>query len=450
MATFSPSYFEAGKGSAVKLPELDLLEKSQQRAGDLAIKGAEMQLNKSLQDKDRFMKMLSIDPVAAISDQNMRQQAADLEKYNNTWAKKYVEGKGQLSTADEIQMASDKRMLQMKQEKMLSDQKQWEYANNVIDKDTRGYYDRDAFVNATKEYFDKGTLPSGLLQVAPQDIRPLLAKDPNQSAFTQPMRLPITDTNGNVVGYQNGSTEFKRSKQEAQEAIFDKLQHEPVLKSVIKDFESQPENVQYEALKSYDANGDHKIDPAEKQYAYQHMDLRDNPIVKWAMNHPDYITASMGANPAVPKNIPQGKSGGSNAPSLNIGGQTVKMLPGKQVDGQVTYGDKNYIRPYSFGAQKLGNVPTQNGTLISSDGTEEKLEPGTMEGNLLHYDPAKDVLIFSAASATNNPYLKSNDIVEVPASNLSGANDLPILINGKMGKVGDLRKGIPPVKKKAY
>lgn len=461
MATFSTNFYNAGRDSAVKFPELDALEKSQQRAGELAIKGEEVKLNKVLSDKATFLKMMATDPVATISDINMKRQALALEEYNNTFGKKYVESKGNLSFADELAMASAKRGLQTFQQKLLTEQEQFQKAYDVIQRDTRGYYDQEHFVSKMQEYYKSGELPRDLLRAAPQDIRPLLSKDPNQSAYAEPTRLPVTDKNtGNIVGYQNGSNEYKRNKEEARRAIFDKLQYEPVLRSVIQDFQSQPESVQYEALKDYDRNGDIKLDPEERTFAYAHMNKMDNPIIKWAMNNPDYITASMGANPATPKNIAGSSSSNSvakNASQFAHGAGTWKYEPREARNIEI--GGKRFTQYHEYQNMPALSISltSKNGIDVLSSGMTSTVEvPMQLSAIPYGYDESSDKYVFLVNKDFENIGISGVEAgggiqIAIPRSSLDQgffSKTLEVMKNGQKVKVGQLKREEPKEKPK--
>lgn len=459
MATFSPNYFEAGKGSAVKLPELDSMEKSQQRAGDLAIKGAEMQLNKTLQDKDRFMKMLAIDPVAAISDKNMTQQAADLENYNNTWAGKYVQNKGQLSAADEIQMASDKRMLQMKQEKMLSDQKQWEYANNVITRDTRGYYDKQNFQNASQEYFKTGVLPANMLDVAPQSMTAWL-RTQSKSLPTTTVPRPAINANGKPTGQM--IDDHVIDKKDAQNLIFEGLSDEAKQKQMLSDYSAWEKTASQKEIndlfKGYDRNNDGVVDPQERQYAHAHMNLQSNPYVQWAMNNPAYLENAMGTKEGASKNPFQPRA------QVNLSSDWTTIMDGtKKVSYPVptaapaALGDK-------LSSQQYYQLPTTSArpvSLKSSSSTIQVLTKG-MVGTIKHpptisaiptgYDKEHDTFTFNVNKDFSNIGISgiqsgNNMQISVPRSEINNTDFLNSFVvlgdDGKKTKIGDLAKTAP-------
>ena len=168
MATFNPLY--TGKDSAVKVPELNAIEKSSQRNSELAIRGTEMELQRSVNDRNAFIKMLDVDPVAATTDWNTKRQALAYEKHLNNATLIEQKSGGHPSTADIIKIQSSKNELISEQNRILAEQKQINDATELATRDTRGYYDHDAFYNNLKEYNKTGKLPIEILPVAPQSM----------------------------------------------------------------------------------------------------------------------------------------------------------------------------------------------------------------------------------------------------------------------------------------
>jgi len=136
------------------------------------------------------------------------------------------------------------------------------------------------------------------------------------------------------------------------------------------------------------------------------------------------------------------KTKGSSKFSINFLGQKANIEPGTKRDEPLPYGDKTYTNSYLFkpttkplvvpvgaegSAQFMGNtwMPVTKG--------------GTVEATLYLYDPQKDEFVFNTTSNNNAPWVQNNTPISVPRSVIGNqADDLPIMIDGKMKKLKDI------------
>lgn len=274
MALFQTLY--TGSDSAVKLPDLDKLTESQRRVGEMAIKGEEAKLSKRLSDQAKTAEMLQTNPVALIADRNRTVQALGIEEFNNKWGAKAAETAGELSFTDRLEMQRDKDALTGLQQQLQVDEQRYVELEKMLKQDTRGYYDKDRFRQATEEFFETGVLPQDALVARPRDLRSALAN--SQTSFTVetiPQELMI----GGVQHRRDVTTNM--TEDEARRYVADTmLSDEGYTRYAIEDFLSQPEEVQARYL---DANDDGVIDPAERQAVNDVRDI-NNPIVRWAQD----------------------------------------------------------------------------------------------------------------------------------------------------------------------
>ncbi len=435
---FSPLY--TGRDSAAKFPELDALERSQQRASELAIAGEEKKLSKFLKDKDTFQKMLAIDPVVAVSQVNATRQAESLKKYNAKWAERYARSEGKLSFADEVEMQQDKSLLQAEQGKILADQEQYQSAKEIMQRDTRGYYDKDNFIKAEQEYFNTGKLPSNMLDVAPQSITNYLSSLKPLTDIQETVTEDVKDAKGNVVGKRLVDVSKGRTQEQAQYAILEAMQEEPMLKTVIRDFDGLSPEEQMKWVGDYDRNG--VVDPADVKYAHERTDVRDNPIVKWALQNPTYLDAAMQKKVSSSKALPSASSGKGGL-MINFGGQKVSVSPAYKRKDPVTYGDKVYYNSYNFpGKNLIPNIPT-NGGKVFIENYSEDIEGGNIQGYIKDYIPDEDVVIIEATKGYPDLNIKTGGLVAIPAGNITDIDNLPITDGGKTMTIGDLRGNRP-------
>lgn len=437
-----------GRDSAAAFPDLDRLDDSLRRKQDITLRGEEIRLDKTLKDRDAFMKLMEVDPVMAVSLRGQEQQAKDLEAYNNKGAEIMRRSGGRPSEADRMEMLREKALLQAKQNKILGNQKMWEEAKQTISRDTRGYYDRRTFEEAEQRYFQTGEFTPDALQVAPQDITGLLSMDKPQSAYLDDKGKVVKDERGNVLGYS--SMEFKRTREEAQEQIFSKLQSEPVLKFVIREFEKAPEEEQMKYLRDYDSNKNGKIDPDEQQYVYQNMDIRSNPIVQWAMNNERYIATSMGGNPSVPKNVP-GQSRTTFDWNIAVGGghnRNNEFQEQKDV-----YGYKRFL---NLGRVSFTSDPQMIGEYYDINTKTTKSLNAATRFEVVGYSPDKDVIrvkITDDARDDKGNRVRQGQQIELSASrfdDLLKSKPFGIDRSSLLGTQATAQATQTPIKKKLY
>jgi hypothetical protein len=420
---FSNSF--TGKGTGVLIPSGEGLQRAQENMSNMMISAEKLKLETFQKNQAEFLKNASIDPVFVLSESARELQGKMLDKFNTDWGKTMKDRGGTLSTDDKMQMAKEKNYILMEQQKMAGDMQRAMQDRDVVSKDIQGNLDREDFDKRWNNFIKTGTYDTSPL--LPKEIDPdeYFNRTANKVNGT-PSNVTVTKTIGGIPvkeTYQSSGSE-----QEGRERVkATLLGNDRIARGYIKKFHELKTSDPATYKKYLDTNNNGVISPTEEGAT--------NPILQWAQDN--YWHKALDVKLSQPTKIASGKTATAG---ISVGGTAFKT-PGIQREGQLQYGDEKYIRPYSFGGQKLNNIPTQGGTLISSDGTSEKLENGTMEGNLLHYDAGKDVLLFSNASATNNPAMKSNDIVEVPASNLVDVDNLPIKIGDRMGTVGELRKG---------
>jgi hypothetical protein len=170
-----------------------------------------------------------------------------------------------------------------------------------------------------------------------------------------------------------------------------------------------------EVFADADANGDKVLDSGEKE----------NAIVNWIKKK-----YPRGVVEGTPVTIPgYGRSGSSS---------TAKTYEGRAVQSK-KYGANEYNNSYEFDGSKVYRNVSTNGAKIIYGEDEDQLEAGNISGRLLLYNPDKDVLVFEAVGSSESADTKSTTLIEVPASNIQGVDDLDITINGAKGKVGEIR-----------
>jgi hypothetical protein len=122
-------------------------------------------------------------------------------------------------------------------------------------------------------------------------------------------------------------------------------------------------------------------------------------------------------------------------------GTEVKMKPGQYQDVTEKIGDKVFNERYtfSFPTRKLFDVPVGNAEQHTGTGWKPIGTASRIDAELRFYDPQTDRVIFKTGESSKTPWVENNTIISVPASDLPDVDDLPIVVDGKEKKLGDVR-----------
>ncbi len=134
-----------------------------------------------------------------------------------------------------------------------------------------------------------------------------------------------------------------------------------------------------------------------------------------------------------------------------FGSQKQSIQPGTPANEDRGYGTRIYKDRYEFPTPTKPTIINLNSTQASmysgranmktgADGWEpiRPGDSGDVEANLVFYDPQRDELVFRTTQTNPDPYTGNNTTVAVPRKSVNGADDLPIMVNGKMKKLKDL------------
>ena len=430
------SWYDRGKESALKFPELTQFDRSLEDARQERLTRENRQYQQGIASRDWMEKMMELDPVTAISTKNATDQAIALKTYNDKWTQRYQQRNGVLNEADRLEMIKDKSSLVAWQKNVMANQQAYLTAKKTIDSDTRGYFDHDIFAQKEQKYLlgtDKqgtgsGVLDPDILTVAPQDMGAWLDNEAkNLPRNTTRVKKQTLDASGNPVpgeDYYDDVESVPLSVQ--QNKILDGLSNEGRLKAVINDFDewaTKPQNDKavYDLLKEYDTNHNGKIDPTEFQYVHQHMDLKDNPIVKWAINNPDYLNR-MQPKEGASKNVPSPKA--KTTFNWNIG---VGMGNNRNGEYEVqknipvnTQNDGNFVFPdyMNLGrTSQTGESQVIKEKVVKDENGNDSIEPvkEQMPFHVIGYSPSKDQLVLGVDGRSSNYNYSKDDVIVVPA-----------------------------------
>ena len=281
-----------GENSAVKLPDLDKLIRSQERAGEMTIAGQEKLLQRKEKDSAFVLEQMRANPVLLISDKLRTQQSEAISKYNEYGAKLLQQNDGVLSDNAKLALQREKEALTMMQQTMQSDQTRFQQEYALMQKDQGSFYDEQEFKKGMEAFYETGQYPPTALIAKPKDAFALLGA-----------LKPVSETRVPQEGDTGYDITSKMTLDQAKMAVRNTmLRDEGSVRGFLKVFESLPEAEQLAVL---DTNNNNTIDPTEKQVVNSAMDV-NNPIVQWAESYEPFIQQAMGMK-TVPRTATQEK-----------------------------------------------------------------------------------------------------------------------------------------------
>lgn len=413
MAEFSSSF--TGKGVTSRLS--DNTQESYSGLADSIKEIEKIRYETFQKNRAEFLKNANVDPAFVLSNAARETQMKLIDNFNKKYGKLAQQKNYNLSTEDRLNMQTERNLIEAVKNEQLGQYELFKQHRDLVAKNPNRY-DLDKFNEATDSYLNSGrydqtmpalkSLPFGLF------IREQAKK---MAGEYNPMRV----VSGNQVAVAT------RNIQDIGKFIEDNMfVNDQATLGMLEDWDRQTPQEKAKWLEDVDKSG--TIDQAEQE----------NGIIKWAKQF--YAKDAEVVSYSPWKNIDAGRSGGNAA--VRLGGMDIKLTPGVQRNGDVTYGNVIYSRPYSFGSsQALVNVPIagakkHRGTITTKMVTDK----GSIRGQLLEYDPDRDVLVVRSIASNNALGLDSQDVVEVPATNLEGIDNIPIMIGDRQGTVGELRK----------
>lgn len=381
-----------GKGSAVRLPDLDKTEKALSRSAELQIKGEEMKLAKSLKDKEQLIENMKTVPLSIQNDILMTRQAHEIEKFKNTGAALYQKHGLDLPVTAQLELAKAKGELEMKQNTWQAQAEVAKKVMSVLERDKGRDYDYKVGVDRYKKWLvdpENNPFDETALSIAPKSIKPWLrAQSQTMGAKTEPILV-----NGRWVDQKIVSDEAKKNM------VFEGLSDEAMMKQTIADFDEWTKSApQDKVLALLDSNKDGILSAEERAMASSESRLKSNPIVQWAMNNEDYLN-QMTQDEGASKNIPN-----ANGTTFNW----TSVHGGNNRNGEFDVLENQPFGKFTFGSLlQLGGVPNSAKTM--KVGTYTDLNTGkTVNLNqsrtfqTIGYSPDKDMVIIRWKG--DNPY----------------------------------------------
>lgn len=375
-----------GENSAVKLPDLDKLIRSQERVGEMTIAGREKLLQRKREDSNFVLEQMKANPVLLISDRLRTQQADAIKKYKEYGAKLSQQNDGVLSYDAKLALQREKEALTMMQQTMQADQQRFVQEFALMQKDQGSYYDEKEFKAAMDSFYETGQYPPTALIAKPQSFLNALSTD--RAVFSQPKEKRTRVVDG--VEWQYDVT-TRMTPEEAKIYIADKaMGNEAYLRDIVNQFEKQPEA---EQAKYLDMDADGKVSPDERQQVKSAMDV-NNPIIKWAQDY--YMPYALKETELTGTRTPVSVKGGTTKPfNVNIAvgsgnnrNNTYTLIEEPRTEGQYTFPSFVDIKKSTTGRISL------NGARRARDGKE--MPPMSIDIDVVGYSPQTDEILVAA------------------------------------------------------
>ena len=389
----------SGENTAVKLPDLDKLIRSQERVGDMAIAGQEKLLQRKEKDSAFVLEQMKANPVLLISDKLRTQQAEAIKTYNDYGAKLLQQGDGILSEDAKLALQRNKEALVMMQQTMQADQGRFQQEYALMQKDQGAFYDESEFKKAMNSFYETGQYPPTALIAKPKDAFALLGS-----------LKPVSETRVPQEGDTGYDVTSKMTVDQAKLAIRNTmLRDEGSVRGFLKVFESLPEEEQMAVL---DTNVDGAIDPTERQAVKSEMDI-NNPIVQWAESYEPFIQQAMGMK-TVPRTATQEK--GKTTPTtpfkttIPVGSGNNRNLDFSEVTVGETKGNWTFDTWVDLDKSTTGSISINE--WYSPDDTATKLTgDNNVVLDLIGYSPSQDKIVARVKSADLESSLFEDDVV---------------------------------------
>ena len=394
-----------GENSAVKLPDLDKLIRSQERTGEMTIAGQEKLLQRKEKDSAFVLEQMRANPVLLISDKLRTQQSEAISKYNEYGAKLLQQNDGVLSDNAKLALQREKEALTMMQQTMQSDQTRFQQEYALMQKDQGSFYDEQEFKKGMEAFYETGQYPPTALIAKPKDAFALLGA-----------LKPVSETRVPQEGDTGYDITSKMTLDQAKMAVRNTmLRDEGSVRGFLKVFESLPEAEQLDVL---DTNGNDTIDPIEKQVVNSAMDV-NNPIVQWAESYEPFIQQAMGMK-TVPRTATQekGKTPAKTAFKTNapVSADNNKNTQFTEVNTSVLQGEWTFNSWVDLKTNTTGSL-TVNEWYDPADKTKtRKTGVNNVVLDLIGYSPSDDKIIARVKSSDINSELFEDDTIILDGS----------------------------------
>lgn len=417
-----------GKDTGVVLPSGEGVQRAQQGLNAMITQAEEIRYKTWKDNRDQFLKNASIDPVFVLSDSARKSQMSLINNFNKKWGKRAQETNYNFSDQDRQDMLTEKNFIISEAQNQKAQMDRFLQHRDLVAKDTQGMtFDAEAFAREADNYMQTGIYNLSrppIKALDPSSYLSSLASKETGEYMMGDKSDQITLPSGQVA-YRSYNIDPKNIGGWLESRLLGMPEQYQL--GMVQAWSELAPTEKEKWLNMADTNQDKKIDAGEKK----------NAILEWAKDR--YSKEVLKPNITTPKGV--AKSTTEN--EVNIGGGKVKINPGAMREGSVPYGGNVYDRPFAFNSPSaIINVPVSGAMRLKGTTTTPLVrDKGSIRAQILEYDPDKDVLVVRSIASNNALGLESQDVLEVPANNVEGINNIPIVINGRKTNISELRQG---------
>ena len=273
-----PQTLYTGRDTGVRLDDGGRLERSMGRMSERMMGAAKAQADFSKEERDAFLEALDTETVALMSEKLLGEQAAQIQQYNETWGQRHKDRGGKLTMQDKVEMAAHKKRLEGWQKRAMADQERWKTDKAMVLRNPN-YYDKNAFYDAEKNYFETGEYGVDALQARPVGLSTAIANQRTRTSGLRARQETRIQEKGGAkwrVPYESTADLEDPENQALMKAWTEDLilSDEGVMRGVMRDFNKLGVAEKKQVL---DVNKDGVISPDER--------ANDNPIIQWAVEN---------------------------------------------------------------------------------------------------------------------------------------------------------------------
>lgn len=406
-----------------------------------------LKTNKAIQDNEKFLEMMAVDPVALMTQRGIEIQSEELTKYNDKWAAEMQRYKGNLPQDKWIEMRKDRVDLESKQGRLAASQQRYLQELKMYES-APTKYNRDAFLQSSKNFYETGEYATGLApalgrlnEALDKDVRAYFLAKPKEAVQS------VQGKSGKVI-----TTIASGDPKEGSRRVLSLLFNDDTggyLQDVVNEFISLPEETQ---IRYFDANKDGSVSEDEialaQQFGNDIATFASNPIIKWAMEEKGkrYQTT----RPQVSN--PPSSGGFTGMMNVNIGGEKVELVPPTSQGAYDLGGGVTSSEFYPFNIKKSFqlNLPKD---AIAVDQRKNKVNtdlsayPGTYY--VVGFDAENGMVRLKPTSQLKVGNIEVESIL-APVASLQALQALPINKNGTVTTIGQQSPSGTTAKKKTF
>ena len=139
--------FNTGANTGIYLDNSQVNRSAEKLTSDI-IGMEKLKTNKAIQDNERFLEMMAVDPVALMTQRGIEIQSEQMTQFNDKWAAEMKKHQGNLPQDKWIEMRKDRVALESQQGRLAASQQRYLQELKVYES-APTKYNRDAFLRSS-------------------------------------------------------------------------------------------------------------------------------------------------------------------------------------------------------------------------------------------------------------------------------------------------------------